>query len=253
MGSIKIKSKEDIKELKKLGDTITLIAREVKESIQAGMSTKDIEEVAVSLFEKYNVKSAFLGYRGYPANICVSVNSEVVHGIPSSKRIILNGDIVSIDIGVYRNGWYSDIAFSVGVGEISPIFHKLLEVTEEAIYYAAEVAACPGKCTGDIGQAIQFFIEKYRFSVVRDYGGHGIGHQLHEEPSVPNFGNPYEGVRLVAGMVLTLEPMATTGHHSVKVLSDGWTVVTCDGSVSAHFEHMIHITEKGFEFLTSKV
>jgi methionyl aminopeptidase len=253
MASIKIKSKEDIKELKKVGDIVTLIAREVKKNIQPGMTTKDIESMAVELFEKYNVRSAFLGYRGYPAHICVSINSEVVHGIPNEKRIISNGDIVSVDIGICKNGWYGDIAFSIGIGEMSPVSRNLLKVTEEAIYYAAENAVYPGKRIGDIGWAIQSFIEKHQFSAVRDYGGHGIGRELHEEPSIPNFGNPSEGIALVSGMVFTLEPMANVGHHSVKVLSDGWTVVTCDGSISAHFEQMVCITEKGHEFLTGKV
>jgi len=191
---------------------------------------------------------AFKGYRGYPRSLCVSVNEEVVHGIPG-KRKLKEGDIVSLDLGVLMDGYYGDAAITVPVGKVSELAKKLIKVTEEALYRGIEMAR-PGNRLSDISHAIQTHVEKAGFSVVREFVGHGIGKQLHEEPQVPNFGPPNRGPRLEPGMVLAIEPMVNTGTWEVRILPNGWTVVTADGGLSAHFEHTVAITDNGPEILS---
>jgi len=191
---------------------------------------------------------AFKGYRGYPRSLCVSVNEEVVHGIPGKRRL-KEGDIVSLDLGVLMDGYYGDAAITVPVGKVSELAKKLIKVTEEALYRGIEMAR-PGNRLSDISHAIQTHVEKAGFSVVREFVGHGIGKQLHEEPQVPNFGPPNRGPRLEPGMVLAIEPMVNTGTWEVRILPNGWTVVTADGGLSAHFEHTVAITDNGPEILS---
>jgi len=195
------------------------------------------------LIKKYHCAPAFKGYRGFPASICVSVNEQIVHGIPGKRRL-KEGDIVSLDLGVKLDGFFGDAAITVPVGKIDPESQKLLRVTKEALYKGIEQAQL-GRRLSDISHAIQSWVEKHGFSVVRDFVGHGIGKNLHEEPQIPNFGRPNFGPRLKEGMVLALEPMVNTGSHEVKILDDGWTAVTADGSRSAHFEHSIAVTKDG--------
>ena len=237
------KSPDEIAKLKKSNRIVALILNELRKYVQPGHTTLEIDQLAEKLIRKNRCFSAFKGYRGYPATICVSINDQIVHGIPSKKKI-QKGDIVSLDLGVKLDGFYGDAAITVPVGEVSPESQKLLRVTKEALYKGIEEAK-PGKRLSDISHAIQAWVEKHGFSVVRDFVGHGIGKNLHEEPQIPNFGRPHFGPRLREGMVLALEPMVNAGSHEVKILDDGWTAVTADGSRSAHFEHSIAVTNDG--------
>ena len=194
-------------------------------------------------------KPNFLGYGGFPASACLSINNEVIHGIPSKKRILHEGDIVSVDVGAFYNDFNGDNAYTFAVGEISDEAKQLLRVTEECLYKAIEVAK-PGNRIGDIGHAVQSHAESFGYGVVRKFVGHGVGRKLHEDPEVPNFGNPGRGVRLAAGMTLAIEPMINLVGADVRVLSDGWTTVTASGSIAAHFEHSIVITDEGARILT---
>ncbi len=245
---IRIKSPQEIDILRKAGKILHSIISQLQSSLKIGMTTKDIDAQALILMEKYKVKAAFKGYRGFPASVCVSVNEGVVHGIPS-QRIIRQGDIVSIDVGIIYDDYYSDTAVTVGVEPISPQTQRLLEVTEAALYQGIQQAKA-GNHLSDISYAVQSYVELHDFSVVRDFVGHGIGRQLHEDPEVPNYGSAHQGPVLKEGMVLAIEPMVNMGGHRTKVLSDGWTVVTEDGKPSAHFEHCIVITPDGAEILT---
>jgi len=217
-------------------------------SLTSGMSTKDIDLKAEELIRRSKVVSAFKGYHGFPGTTCISVNEVVVHGIPD-KRIIKDGDIVSLDIGIIYKGYYSDTAVTVPIGNISPEAWCLLDVTKASLSRGIEQARV-GNRLSDISFAVQSFVEMHGFSVVRDFVGHGIGRQLHEEPEIPNYGRPGQGPILQEGMVFAIEPMVNMGTHHTKTLSDGWTVVTEDGKPSAHFEHTIVITPKGPEILT---
>ena len=246
--SIRIKSSQEIDILRKAGNILSLIIKQLTGSLTAGMTTKDIDAKAVSLMQQYGVKSAFKGYRGFPASACISVNEAVVHGVPN-QRIIRNGDIVSVDVGIIYDDYYSDTAITVGVGPINPEAQKLLEVTEAALYKGIEQVRVGGYLS-DISHAVQSYVELHGFSVVRDFVGHGIGRQLHEDPEIPNYGPAHQGPVLKEGMVLAIEPMVNMGVHRTKVLNDGWTVVTQDGKPSAHFEHCIVITSNGAEILT---
>lgn len=212
------------------------------------MTTQAIDQKAEELIRAHGGQSAFKGYRGFPASSCVSVNREVVHGVPG-PRIIKEGDIVSIDVGIIVDNYFSDTAFTLGVGNISLELQKLLRVTQEALYKGIAQAVVD-RHLFDISYAIQSYVESRGFTVVRDFVGHGIGRALHEEPEIPNFGQPHDGPLLKEGMVLAIEPMVNMGTWQTRTLSDGWTVVTKDGLPSAHFEHTIAITKSGPEILT---
>ena len=246
--SIKIKNPAEIDILRKAGKILSLIIEELKSSLTTGMTTKDLDAKAQVLMQKYGVKPAFKGYRGFPANICASVNEAVVHGIPN-QRIIRKGDVVSIDVGILYDDYYSDTAITVAVEPINPQVQKLLEVTQQALFKGIEQARA-GNRLSDISFAVQSFVELHGFTVVRDFVGHGIGRQLHEDPEIPNYGPRNEGPVLKEGMVLAIEPMVNMGSHRTRVLNDGWTVVTEDGKPSAHFEHCVLITSKEAEILT---
>jgi len=215
-----------------------------------GVTTLDLDAVAESLVREGGAEPAFKGYRGFPATVCASVNEEVVHGIPS-KRPLKAGDIVSLDVGVLLDGFYGDSALTVPVGEISVAAAKLLSVTEQSLERAIS-AVRAGARVSDLGHAVQHYVEANGYSVVREFVGHGIGTKLHEEPQIPNYGQPGQGPRLAEGMVLAIEPMVNIGSATVKVLKDGWTAVTSDGNLSAHFEHTVAVTAEGAEVLTRR-
>jgi len=231
------------------GKILATILREIKAKVTAGTKTSEINDLANRLCLKYRVKPSFLGYNGYPAAICVSINDEVVHGIPGNYAI-QDGDIVSLDFGVYLAGYHTDAAISFGVGNISAEAHRLLTVTEGALMRGIEQAR-PGNNVGAIGHAVQGYSENHGFSVVRTLVGHAIGKNVHEEPYIPNFGSPADGPKIKTGTALAIEPMVTTGTYEVILDKDGWTYKTEDGSLSAHFEHTVWIHEDGPEILTS--
>ncbi len=245
---IRIKDLREVDILRKAGKILSLIIGQLKGSLTAGMTTKDIDAQAQALMQQYGAKPAFKGYRGFPANVCVSVNEEVVHGIPNG-RMIRNGDIVSVDVGIIYDDYYSDTAVTIPIGPVNPQIKKFLEVSEAALYKGIE-QACAGHHLSDISYAVQSYVQMHGFSVVRDFVGHGIGRQLHEDPEIPNYGSPHQGPVLKEGMVLAIEPMVNMGDYRTKVSSDGWTVVTQDGKPSAHFEHCVLITSKEAEILT---
>lgn len=246
---ILLKNEFEIKKLKEIGRIAYRILVRTAENIKEGISTKDIDDFVESEVERYKVKAAFKGYNGYPASICVSVNDEVVHGIPKKDKILKSGDIVSLDFGAVKDGYYSDIAVTIPVGEIDLLAKKLIDVTRESLYKGIEKAVV-GNRLFDISYAVQRTVESNGFSVVKSFVGHGIGKSLHEEPQVPNFGNPGCGVKLKEGMVLAIEPMVNMGTYAVKIDDDGWTARTMDGKLSAHFEHCVAITKKGPYILT---
>jgi len=221
----------------------------LKNVLQPGITTAELDRLAEEFILSQNALPAFKGYQGFPASICVSINEEVVHGIPSAQTVLKEGDIVSIDCGAIFEGYYGDAAKTFPVGEISLEKKELLKVTEEALKQGIEKAKA-GNRLGDIGYAIQEYAEKRGYGVVRDYVGHGIGRQMHEDPQVPNFGAAGKGIRLVEGMVLAIEPMINLGTYRVKTLANNWTVVTLDGKPSAHFEHTVAITANGPLVLT---
>jgi methionyl aminopeptidase len=238
-----LKSRDEIDSMRRSNQIVAEAREMLRSMIRPGVTTQDLDEGADEFFRKRGVRSAFKGYRGFPKSICTSVNQEIVHGIPGDRKLV-EGDIVGIDIGVLCQGYYGDTATTVPVGKVSAAAARLLKVTEEALYAAIEMARPDGHLN-DIGGAVQGHVEKAGFSVVRDFVGHGIGQALHEEPQIPNFGIPGTGIRLKPGMVLAIEPMVNEGKAEVRVLSDGWTAVTVDGKLSAHFEHSIAITENG--------
>jgi len=246
--TISIKSQEEIATLREVGKSLAKIVGDLKRSLKSGITTKAVEELAEQLMVQYNVIPAFKGYRGFPGSVCISINEEVVHGIPS-QRVIQEGDIVSLDVGISSQGFFSDTALTVGIGRIDAKLQKLLSVTKRALYQGIAQARVNNHLT-DISHAIQSFVEANHFSVVRDFVGHGIGRLLHEEPEVPNFGEPHQGPILKEGMVIAIEPMVNLGTWKTKIKEDGWTVVTADGLPSAHFEHTIAITKNGAEVLT---
>jgi methionyl aminopeptidase len=216
-----------------------------------GVTTAELDEIAEKMITDAGAIPAFKGYHGYPATICASINEEVIHGIPSGQRVLREGDILSIDVGASLEGYFGDSAITLPVGQVSEEAARLLTVTEEALYKAIDVAK-PGGRISDIGHAVQKHVEAYGFSVVREFVGHGIGQRMHEEPQVPNYGEAGRGPRLAEGMVLAIEPMVNAGKPAVKVLSDGWTAVTRDKSLSAHFEHTVAITASGAWILTAR-
>jgi methionyl aminopeptidase len=221
----------------------------LRDMAQPGVTTSELDALSERLIRDAGAIPAFKGYRGYPASLCISVNDEVVHGIPSPKRRLREGDIVSLDIGARLDGYFGDSALTVGVGRISDQAAELLRVTEEALHQAIG-AVRVGARLSDLGHAVQSLVERHGFSVVRDFVGHGIGTALHEEPQIPNYGEPGRGPRLAEGMVLAIEPMVNAGKAGVKILDDGWTAVTKDGSLSAHFEHTVAVTAEGAWILT---
>jgi methionyl aminopeptidase len=216
----------------------------LKRALEPGLTTQELDAIAASEIAREGATPAFKGYRGYPASLCVSVNDEVVHGIPSTKRVLANGDIVSLDLGCVVDGYFGDNAITVGVGEIAPELERLLRVTEEAMYRGIE-ASHPGRRVSDIGYAVSTHVERNGFSVVRDFVGHGIGRELHEDPPVPNYVQGGRDPKLSAGMCIAIEPMVNAGGYHVKTLADRWTVVTMDGSFSAHFERSVAIVDSG--------
>ncbi|MFH1379715.1 MAG: type I methionyl aminopeptidase [bacterium] len=246
---IELKNRHELDKLKISGGIAAEILERLKTAVKAGVSTMALEKIAGAEIKKHKCASAFLGYRGYPAATCISLNQEVVHGIPSEERIITEGDIVSIDVGILFDGFYGDNALSVIAGKASCENERLLLTTERALYNGIDQAVI-GNRLGDISSAIQQTAEKSGFSVVRDFVGHGIGREMHEQPQIPNYGTAGTGPRLEAGMVLALEPMINMGGYEVKILSDNWTVITVDGKNSGHFEHMVAITQDGPEILT---
>ena len=245
-----IKSPEDIKKLKKACKISADVLQYAGEQINAGMSTYDLDKLIHDYIIAAGAKPSFLGYGGFKGSACISLNDEVIHGIPDKKKIIRSGDIVSIDVGAYIDGYHGDNAYTFAVGQVSPTAEKLLRVTNECLMLGI-AAAKPGNRIGDIGNAVQTHAEQNGFFVVREYIGHGVGKDLHEDPEVPNYGKAGRGPRLLPGMTIAIEPMINEGTCSVKVLPDGWTVKTKDGSLSAHFEHTIAITQSGPVILTT--
>ena len=246
---ITIKSKSQIQKLKDAGKIVAETHQLLKEAIREGISTYDLDQMAEQYIRKCNAIPSFKGYGGFKGSICASINSVVVHGIPSKDTILKNGDIISIDIGALYNGYHGDSAKTHGVGDISEKDEELIAVTRQSFYEGFKKAVV-GNRLSDISNAVQVYAEKYGFSVIRDYVGHGVGENLHEDPHVPNYGKPGRGPRLQEGMVLAIEPMIATGTYKVKVLSDGWTAVTLDNKNAAHYEHTIAITAGEPELLT---
>ena len=219
------------------------------EAVKPGVSTKEIDEIAYKFIKKHGATPNFLNYGGFPATACISINDEVIHGIPKADRILKEGDIVSIDLGAAKNGYNGDNAATFACGKVSDEAKRLMDTTRESLYKGIEQAV-PGNRIGDIGNAVQTYCEERGYGVVRDFVGHGVGTKLHEEPSVPNFGHAGRGIRLLPGMTLAIEPMINQGTYKVKQLEDGWTVVTADGKLAAHFEHTIAITNNGPVIMT---
>jgi methionyl aminopeptidase len=244
-----IKSERELNYLYDAGQVVARAHKEVAKAVAPGVTTLELDRIAEEFILRCQAKPAFKGYHGFPGSICASINEEVVHGIPSSLRQVKSGDIISIDIGAIINGYVGDAAVTLPVGEIDAEAQRLLEVTEKSLYEGIEKAVVDNRLS-DISHAIQTYVENNKFSVVRDFVGHGIGRNMHEEPQVPNFGVPGRGPRLKAGMTLAIEPMVNMGTYEVETLADNWTVVTKDRKLSAHFEHSIAITEKGPWILT---
>lgn len=243
-----LKSDREIEKISVACRVVVGALKELKKEIKAGITTEELDKIAEEYILSKGAKPAFKGYRGYPATLCTSINEEVVHGIPSKRRLA-EGDIVSLDLGAIHEGYYGDAALTIGVGKISREAERLVKVTEESLYRGIEEAQ-PGKRLGDISWAIQSHVESAGFSVVFDFVGHGIGKNLHEEPQVPNFGSSGQGPRLKEGMVFAIEPMVNMGGAATRILDDNWTAVTKDGSLSAHSEHTVAITGKGPMILT---
>jgi len=244
------KSPTEIEKMHRSGKIVRQVLDELATMVKPGISTMDLERVAAAKIKELGAKPAFKGYYDYPCCLCTSINNEIVHGIPNDKRVLKEGDIVSIDCGVVLDGYYGDSAITVPVGNgHNETLRKLLKVTEESLYKAIETAKV-GNTVGDVGAAVQEYVEAAGFSVVREFVGHGIGTKLHEDPQVPNFGTRGHGARLREGMVLAIEPMVNVGRPGARVLDDKWTAVTEDGSFSAHFEHCVAITQNGPVILT---
>lgn len=239
---------EEISAIKRSNQVVAKILAELKTIIKPGIQTKELNDYAEMRVRKMGAIPAFNGYRGYPASLCTSINEEIVHGIPSSRRLG-EGDIISLDFGVLYEGYYGDAAVTYPVGEIIPEAKKLIETAEETFYKGMSQMK-PGKRISDISFAIQSYVESQGFSVIRSFVGHGIGLSLHEEPQVPNFGLPGRGLKIKSGMVLAIEPMIAMGDWNVEILGDNWTAVTRDRSLSAHYEHTVAITQKGPEILS---
>lgn len=247
--AVVLKSAREIEKMQRAGHVVREALDLMKTLVKPGVSTWELDQAAEALIRSRGAKPTFKGYHGYPASLCTSVNEEVVHGIPSKKQILKEGDIVSIDCGATLDGFVGDSAITLAVGQIDPKSAKLLEVTEASLYAAIEVVK-PGATLGDVGAAVQEVVEAAGFGVVRDFVGHGVGANMHEDPQVPNFGHRGRGMKLKAGMVIAIEPMVNIGDWRVEVLEDGWTAVSADGSRSAHFEHTVAVTSSGSKILT---
>ena len=246
---ITIKNASQIAKMREAGALLHEVLEQLKGKIEPGITTKELDRYAEKLIRGYGAVPSFLNYEGYPASICASVDSQVVHGIPDESTVLREGQIISIDSGLILDGWQSDSAFTVGVGTVSPQAQRLIDVTEQSFFAALQVAR-EGYRVSDIGHAVQQYVEERGFSTVRDLCGHGIGREMHEDPSVPNYGAPGHGVRLRRGMTICIEPMIAAGGYNVKTLRDGWTVVTTDGSLCSHYEHTILITDGEPELLS---
>ena len=245
------RSAAELEKMRAAGRLVADVLTELGALVAPGVTTAALDVVAEERIRAAGAIPAFKGYHGYPATICASINDEVIHGIPSGRRILNEGDIVSIDVGASLDGYYGDHAVTVAVGPVSEEAAMLLRVTEESLYKAIERVRVGGRIS-DIGHAVQQHVEAYGLSVVREFVGHGIGQRMHEEPQVPNYGEPGRGPRLAEGMVLAIEPMVNAGKPAVKVLGDGWTAVTRDSSLSAHFEHTVAVTADGPWILTAR-
>ncbi|PGW35986.1 type I methionyl aminopeptidase [Bacillus thuringiensis] len=243
------KTPREIEIMREAGRIVALTHQELKQHITPGITTKELDQIAEKTIQKYGATPSFKGYNGFPGSICASVNEELVHGIPG-KRKLKEGDIISIDIDAKYNGYHGDSAWTYPVGNISESVQKLLDVTEKSLYLGLEQVK-PGERLSNISHAVQTHAEENGFSIVREYVGHGIGQDLHEDPQIPHYGPPNRGPRLKPGMVICVEPMVNQGRRYVKTLSDDWTVVTVDGKWCAHFEHTIALTEAGYEILTT--
>lgn len=242
------KTPREIEIMREAGRIVALTHQELKKHVLPGITTKELDAIAEKFIHQNDAIPSFKGYNGFRGSICASVNEELVHGIPGD-RVLHEGDIISIDIGAKYNGYHGDSAWTYAVGNVSDETEKLLKVTEESLYKGLEEAK-PGERLSNISHAIQTYAEGYGFSIVREYVGHGVGQELHEDPQIPHYGPPGKGPRLKPGMVLAIEPMVNAGSRYVRTLSDNWTVITVDGKMCAHFEHTIAITETGFEILT---
>ena len=245
------RSSAELERMREAGRLVGEVLTELAGHVAPGVTTADLDALAEKRIARAGATPAFKGYHGYPATICASINEEVIHGSPSGRRVLNEGDVISIDVGASLNGYYGDSAITLPVGQVSEEAATLLRVTEESLYKAIDCVR-PGARISDIGHAVQHHVEAYGFSVVREFVGHGIGQRMHEEPQVPNYGEPGRGPRLAEGMVLAIEPMVNAGKPAVKVLADGWTAVTRDGGLSAHFEHTVAVTADGPWILTAR-
>jgi methionyl aminopeptidase len=245
------RSAEELERMREAGRLVGEVLTELTARVKPGVTTAELDDLAEQRIRKAGAIPAFKGYHGYPATICASINEEVIHGIPSGRRVLNEGDVISIDVGASLDGYFGDSAVTLAVGKVSEEAATLLRVTEESLFKAIDRVR-PGARISDIGHAVQAHVEAYGFSVVREFVGHGIGQRMHEEPQVPNYGEPGRGPRLAEGMVLAIEPMVNAGKPAVKVLGDGWTAVTRDRSLSAHFEHTVAVTANGPWILTAR-
>lgn len=238
-----MKSEADFEKMIIAGAAVAAVHEAVRAAVAPGVSTLELDRIAHEVLKKANCRPSFLGYHGFPASICTSPNEVIVHGIPDDYRL-RSGDVISIDAGAIYEGWHGDAAFTMAVGEVPEAVTRLIEVTERSLWNGI-AAAGPGRRLGDVGSAVQKTAEPHGYGVVREYIGHGIGRQMHEAPDVPNYGKPGKGLKLKAGMAIAIEPMFNLGTAETRVLGDGWTVVTRDGQISAHWEHTVLITEEG--------
>jgi len=246
------RSEAEIERLHVANQVVADVLAALEAAVAPGVTTADLDRMAERMVRERGAVPAFKGYRGYPATLCASLNEEVVHGIPSSSRALRDGDIISLDMGVKMDGFYGDSAVTVAVGTVPARTQELLRVTQESLERAIAQVQVGGRLS-DIGHAVQTWVERHGFSVVREFVGHGIGEKLHEEPQIPNYGQPGRGPKLAEGMILAIEPMVAMGRAETKVLADGWTAVTRDGSLAAHFEHTVAVTADGPRVLTSRV
>lgn len=246
---IRVKSAHEIEKMRAAGKIVAETFEVLKEALKPGVTTAELNRLAEQFIKKSGATCSFYRYNGYPGSICTSINEQVVHGIPSKHTVLQEGDIISLDVGAYRDGYHGDAARTFAVGKISAEAQRLMDVTKQSFFEGIEQAV-PGNRIGDIGHAVQTYVEANGFSVVRALVGHGVGSEMHEDPEVPNYGSAGRGVRLVSGMTIAVEPMVNMGTYHVNTLSDGWTVVTADGKLSAHYENSIVVTGNGPEILT---
>jgi len=246
---VSIKTETELEKLRQAGKIVALTHQELAKHIVPGVSTKKLNDICEKFILSQNATPSFKGLYGFPGTVCVSVNEEIIHGIPNENRILKNGDIVTVDIGACYKGYHGDSAWTYPVGEISEEAKLLLKVTEQSLYEGLKMAK-DGNRIGDIGHAIQSYAESFGFSVVREFTGHGVGKSVHEDPYVPNYGEPHRGMKLSKGMVIAVEPMINAGKKEIRQMPDGWTVITKDGRLSAHYEHTVAITSGDCEIFT---